>query len=194
VRQDGWSELFWAAFKQSRNPMALLDVPRRVVDVNGAFLNLVGYARADMIGRPAHRFVVGGPLFSPREWAAKLAVRQFTGEMEVLCADDSSVVVQWGADTEVVTGQRLVVLSTSRWGSRFRRSIRSESEPGDLSAREREVLRLVAHGRTDPEIADELHISHNTARTHVRNAMTKTGTRSRAHLVAKALGDGHALA
>jgi DNA-binding CsgD family transcriptional regulator len=197
VRQDGWSELFWAAFKQSRNPMALLDVPRRVVDVNGAFLNLLGYARADMIGRPAHRFVVGGPLFSPREWAAKLAVRQFTGEMEVLCADDSSVVVQWGADTEVVTGRRLVllvVLSSSRWGARFRRSTPPESEPGELSEREREVLQLVAQGQTDAEIADELHISHNTARTHVRNAMTKTGTRSRAHLVAKALGDGHALA
>jgi DNA-binding CsgD family transcriptional regulator len=196
VRQDGWSELFWAAFKQSRNPMALLDVPRRVVDVNGAFLNLLGYARADMIGRPAHRFVVGGPLFSPREWAAKLAVRHFTGEMEVLCADDSSVLVQWGADTEVVTGRRLVllvVLSSSRWGARFRRSIRSESEPGALSEREREVVRLVAQGRTGPEIADELHIAHDTVRRHVHNAMTKTGARSRAHLVAKTLGGGQVL-
>src|SRR4051794_29392336 len=109
VRQEGWSELFWVAFKQSRNPMVLLDVPRHVVDVNGAFLNLSGYARADMIGKPAHGFVVGGPLFSPREWAERLAVRHFTGEMEVACADDSSVVAQWGAHTELVTGQRLVL-------------------------------------------------------------------------------------
>jgi len=38
-----------------------------------------------------------------------------------------------------------------------------------------------------------LHIAHETARTHVRNAMTKLGARSSAQLVAKALGDGIAL-
>ena len=55
-------------------------------------------------------------------------------------------------------------------------------------------MRLVAAGQTGPEIADHLHISHATVRTHVRNAMAKVGARSRAHLVAKALGDGHACA
>jgi DNA-binding CsgD family transcriptional regulator len=49
-------------------------------------------------------------------------------------------------------------------------------------------------GHTSPEIADMLHITHNTVRTHARNAMEKTGARSRAHLVAKALGDGLAFA
>lgn len=39
-------------------------------------------------------------------------------------------------------------------------------------------MRLVAEGRTGREIADELHIAHDTARTHVRNAMTKLGARS----------------
>ena len=51
-------------------------------------------------------------------------------------------------------------------------------------------MRLVAQGRTGPEIADELHIAHDTARRHVQNAMTKIGARSRAQLVAKSLGDG----
>ena len=54
-------------------------------------------------------------------------------------------------------------------------------------------MRLVAQGRTGPEIADELHIAPATVRTHVRNAMGKMGARSRAHLVAKVLGDGVAL-
>jgi DNA-binding CsgD family transcriptional regulator len=48
----------------------------------------------------------------------------------------------------------------------------------------------VALGRSGPEIADELGIAHDTVRTHVRNAMTKAGARSRAHLVARALGEG----
>ena len=53
-----------------------------------------------------------------------------------------------------------------------------------------EIVHLVALGASGPEIGDELSISHETVRTHVRNAMDKVGARSRAHLVAKALGDG----
>ena len=59
-----------------------------------------------------------------------------------------------------------------------------------LTARELEVVQRIAHGDTGPEIADELHIAHDTVRTHVRNAMAKVGARSRAHLVARSLGDG----
>ena len=49
---------------------------------------------------------------------------------------------------------------------------RSPSRP--LSAREREIVRLVALGATGPEIADELRITHDTVRTHVRNAMVRS--------------------
>ena len=49
---------------------------------------------------------------------------------------------------------------------------------------------LIAMGETGPEIAEHLHLSHDTVRTHVRNAMAKLGARSRAHLVAKALSEG----
>jgi DNA-binding CsgD family transcriptional regulator len=52
---------------------------------------------------------------------------------------------------------------------------------------------MVALGASGPEIADELRISHDTVRTHVRNAMTKLGARSRAQLVAMSLAEGHAL-
>jgi DNA-binding NarL/FixJ family response regulator len=103
------------------------------------------------------------------------------------------VTIQWAADTEIVTGRRLVLfvaLSTSRWGRHFRRPDDGGSQPRKLSARELEIVRLVAHGSTGPEIADELQISDETVRTHVRNAMGKLGARSRAHLVVKALGDG----
>jgi DNA-binding CsgD family transcriptional regulator len=51
----------------------------------------------------------------------------------------------------------------------------------------------VALGSTGPEIADELQISHHTVRSHVRNSMDRLGARSRAHLVAKVLAEGHAL-
>lgn len=188
---QGWSALFSTAFKQSRNPMVLLDARRRVLDANGAYLKLLGYSREAVVGAPVFRFIAGGPLATPEQWAATVMTNHFTGEAGLLCADGSRVAVQWAATSETVTGRRLVlfvVLSTSRWGRQFRRAPQPES--GALSEREREIVRLVALGSTGPEIADELLIAPGTVRTHVRNAMTKVGARSRAHLVAKALGDG----
>ena len=146
-----------------------------------------------MMGRPIYDFVVGGPMASPDEWETIMAAGNFTGEVELRTSDGGSVSVQWASTTETVTGRRLILgvaLSTARWGARFRRAAESDAEPAPLSAREREIVRLVALGRAGPEIAEELQISHNTVRTHARNAMTKVGARSRAHLVAKAIGDG----
>jgi PAS domain S-box-containing protein len=191
--QDSWAAFFSTAFKRSRNAMVLLDDHRRHVEVNGAYLALLGYSRREIIGRPVYEFVPGGPIASPAEWRATLARGEFTGEAELLCADGDTVSVQYAAQTEVVTGRRLVlfvVLSTSRWGRRFRRDVPAAVEQQALSDRQREIVRLVALGNTGPEIADELQIAHDTVRTHVRNAMVKTGARSRAHLVAKALGEG----
>ena len=193
---DGWSALFTTAFRQSRNPMVLLDGGRRHVDVNGAYLNLLGYTRAALIGEPFYRFVSGGPLLPGGEWDAALEAGQFAGEADLVGADGGLVAVQWGAHVEVVTGRRLVLgvaLSTSRWGGHFRRALSGRPERRTLSDRERQVVRLIADGHSGPEIADELHISHDTVRTHVRNAMTKLGARSRAHLVAKSIAQGQVL-
>jgi PAS domain S-box-containing protein len=173
--------------------MVLLDSRRCHVDVNGALLKLTGYTRDELIGRPLYDFVVGGPQNSPEEWEAMMSTGQFTGEGEFLHADGHGVAVQWGANVEVVTGHRLILvvtLSISRWGRRFRRAVSTGQEIAALSEREFSVVRLVALGDTGPEIAEALGITHDTVRTHVRNAMTKTATRSRAQLVAKVLGEG----
>jgi PAS domain S-box-containing protein len=191
--ESDWSGLFRSAFRKSRNAMALVDHGRLLVDVNGAFVRLVGRSRDEVVGRPLGSLVVGGPRYTPAEWQAAMASGQFAGDAELVHADGSGVAVQWDASTEVVTGRQLVLfvaLSTSRWGSRFRRPPPDDA-PDTLTTREREVVALVAMGATGREIADELHIAHDTVRTHVRNAMTRLGARSRAHLVAKALAGGH---
>jgi PAS domain S-box-containing protein len=193
--QDGWAALFQNAFKQSRNAMVLLDDHRRHVDVNGAYVKLCGYPRDQLIGRQVSDLIEGGPRLSQRRWLATINRGEFTGEAALVRADETTVTVQYAGHTEVVTGHRrvlFVALSTSRWGRHSRRSA-DDGTHESLSARELEIVRLVAAGETGPEIADQLHISHATVRTHVRNAMGKVGARSRAHLVAKALGDGHAL-
>ena len=149
VPADGWSGLFSAAFRQSRNAMVLVDDGRRIVDVNGSLVALLGRGRDALVGHAIGEFVDGGPIASPAEWQALLGKR------------------------------------------RFRPEVQPPAEPARLSPRQREVVRLVAHGQSGPEIAEELQIGEETVRSHVRTAMARLGTRSRAHLVAKALGEGH---
>jgi predicted ATPase/DNA-binding CsgD family transcriptional regulator len=59
--------------------------------------------------------------------------------------------------------------------------------PGTLSPRERELVTLVARGRTDAQIAGELHISIRTVRSHLDRIRDKTGCRRRADLTRLAL-------
>jgi DNA-binding CsgD family transcriptional regulator len=61
---------------------------------------------------------------------------------------------------------------------------------GELSARERELVALVAQGRTDAEIAGKLFISVSTVRTHLDRIRDKSGCRRRADLTRLALKEG----
>ena len=59
--------------------------------------------------------------------------------------------------------------------------------PGlDLTAREREVLRLLAAGRSDGQIAEELFITKSTAAVHVANIKGKLGATSRVEIAIRA--------
>jgi DNA-binding NarL/FixJ family response regulator len=60
----------------------------------------------------------------------------------------------------------------------------------ELTAREREILALVAAGMSNDEIAGHLVISPATSRTHVSRVMTKLGARDRAQLVVLAYESG----
>ena len=58
--------------------------------------------------------------------------------------------------------------------------------PEPLSGTEVQVLRYLPTNLTGPEIADELHVSRNTVKTHMRNLYAKLGTHRRAEAVARA--------
>jgi DNA-binding NarL/FixJ family response regulator len=63
---------------------------------------------------------------------------------------------------------------------------------GDLTPRESEVLRLIATGKSNREIARALFVSEATVKTHVNRIFAKTGSRDRAHAVSYAYTHGYA--
>lgn len=63
-------------------------------------------------------------------------------------------------------------------------------EPVDISNREMEIIRLIAEGLTNKEIADKLFLSTHTVNTHRKNIMQKLGIGNTAGLVMYALKEG----
>jgi DNA-binding NarL/FixJ family response regulator len=53
-----------------------------------------------------------------------------------------------------------------------------------LSEREREVVKLIANGYTNPEIAEQLHVAERTVKTYRARAIEKLGFSSRAEITA----------
>ena len=70
------------------------------------------------------------------------------------------------------------------------RPIEGPPTPDPLTPREEEILKLVAKGMENPEIADQLVISEATVRTHVSNIMGKLHLASRTQVALYALREG----
>jgi two-component system, NarL family, response regulator NreC len=116
---------------------------------------------------------------------------------EAFGAGASGYVLKEAADTEVVSAVRAVAAGERyvhpALGARLIAADAEErrrAEVDPLSEREREVLRLLALGNTNQEIAKMLYISVRTAETHRAHIMQKLGLSSRADLVRYALAEG----
>jgi DNA-binding NarL/FixJ family response regulator len=116
---------------------------------------------------------------------------------EAFAAGASGYVLKEAADTEVVDAIRAVAAGERyvhpALGARLVQADAEErrrAEEDPLSEREREVLRLLALGHTNQEIAKALFISVRTAETHRAHIMQKLGLSSRAELVRYALAEG----
>jgi PAS domain S-box-containing protein len=189
----GWERLFWLVFKRTSNPVFLLDEQRRIVDVNDAALSLFGRDREHLIGTSMVENIRADERdAATRAWEEFLKSGEYTGRRALVRADGEEVEIEFAARLETLGGRRLATYV----------AMVEPAEPSPSSApacelplthREREVVALIALGRETPEIARELHISPETVRTHVRNAMAKLGARTRAQLVALVLCSEHAL-
>ena len=83
--------------------------------------------------------------------------------------------------------QRLISAAVRGTGEAY-----SDTDEGELTPREAEVLRLIAAGRSNREIARELFVSEATVKTHVNRIFAKTGSRDRVQAMRYALSHGYA--
>jgi two-component system response regulator NreC len=116
---------------------------------------------------------------------------------EAFAAGASGYVLKEAADEEVVSAVRDIAAGGSyvhpTLGARMvaaEAQERAAAEADPLSEREREVLRLLALGHTNQEIAEQLFISVRTAESHRAHIMQKLRLATRAELVRYALSHG----
>jgi DNA-binding CsgD family transcriptional regulator len=172
---------------------------------------LVGYARAVAAGaagdgeqavlllNEAERVLAGQPAFGLwrqlcRRLAAEAALASGWGDpvswlRECLAAFDA------GGHQHAATACRVLL---SRAGATVPRRSADAASPPDLAAlgitaREADVLGLVADGLTNREIGDRLFLSPRTVEKHVERLLAKTGVQNRSQLVARAARRGTAL-
>lgn len=137
-----------------------------------------------------------------REWAPRTQVIMLTVEedservFESLKAGATGYLIKHVPPEEILEAIRQVHQGGAPMSSHiarmvvtaFREPVRAEAEDLRLSARETEILRLLARGHRSKEIADELGIGVGTVNTHVRHVYEKLHVRSRAEAVARFMG------
>lgn len=130
-------------------PDVLLDEQRRHVEVNGAYLELLGYSRQSLVGRPIYEIVVAGPVMPTRQWSALLGQRQFIGEPSSGARTAAAPRFSSQATRRSSPGSGWSCSSRSEPPAACVDSIprrRARAQPGSLSGRELEVIELVADG------------------------------------------------
>lgn len=112
---------------------------------------------------------------------------------EALSAGALGYVLKEAADEELVEAVRRAAAGESYLNPRLGARIAAEPPPGppdDLSEREVDVLRLIALGHTNAEIAEQLFLSVRTVETHRSHIQQKLRLSTRAELVGYALDRG----
>jgi two-component system, NarL family, response regulator LiaR len=137
------------------------------------------------------------------------AVRKELPEVEVIALtsvlEDTSVTgaVRAGAigyllkDTDVEELHRAVrgaaegrVQLAPEAAARLMREVRAPESPDSLTARETEILMLIARGKANKQIASELYLSEKTVKAHVSSILMKLGVQSRTQAALHAVKTG----
>jgi predicted ATPase/DNA-binding CsgD family transcriptional regulator len=146
------------------------------------------YLATPVGGLAAVAMSAGRPVQAARLIGAAGAMRERSGaalwpkERERFLQTESAAQTALGEATylrEVAAGRALPLASVIAEAMAVAEAAPEEPDAGGLTPRELDVLRLLATGMSNPEIADALYIGRGTVRTHVSNILGKLGARTR---------------
>ena len=184
----GFAPVFWTAFERSANAMIMADFDRRIVAANAASTVMAGRSAERLIGQSMTTLLDDRAEAPDDEaWRARVLAGESYGHRQIRRPDGSTRSIDFAMRATRIDG-RVLVLGVCLHERSAHESVRPH-EAAALTAREREILHRIALGDITAEICAELHIAPDTVRAHVRNAMAKTGARTRAQLIAIALTD-----
>ncbi|MDX6582304.1 MAG: hypothetical protein QOI10_1488 [Solirubrobacterales bacterium] len=182
----------------SGSSRALLVVDDNCVCVEASLgaCRMLGAARAELVGRPIEALLE--PASKDRFAHVWQAFRSGGGHAEPFALEAPATVVEVAATVtaDILPSRHLITLdpaspagfaANGEASIPSRRFVPAPEVPRAPTARELEVLALLAGGRTDGQIAELLELSPATVQTHVRNAKAKLGARTRAQAVAISL-------
>jgi PAS domain S-box-containing protein len=184
-------QVFREVFEASTNPMLLAGDDRRYIDANEAACTLLGLSRDEVLrlrvedlAPPESRpFVV-------EMWRSFLEEGHQAGHFDLLLPDGSRVQTDYSSTANIEPGCHLSILLPVEPGAPPSHGSQAAAPGTPLTARELQVLGLLALGHTREEIAEQLGISPETVRNHLRGAREKLGARTRAQAIALALSRG----
>jgi DNA-binding NarL/FixJ family response regulator len=169
--------------RQLRPDVALLDLRMPVVD-----------------GVEATREIVGGQRASATRVIAITTFELDDYVVSALRAGASGFLLKDATPEELAQAVRVVAAGeallspavTQRLLARFARFLPAAAPAADtdLTPREQDVLAQVAHGRTNRQIAAELHLAESSVKTHIGHLLTKLQAPDRVHLVIHAYETG----
>ena len=172
---------FATLFEEAPDPMLLADDDRAFLAGNRRARELLGVTPDELLDLRIDDVIGGGGALD-EQWAAFREQGEGDGCWILRGHDGSEHAVEIHAQADLEPGRHLAILrpiAPQRVGAN-----------GSLSAREREVLRLLATGATASEIARMLFLSRATVATHIRNAMVKLDAHTRVEAVVIALRSG----
>ncbi len=199
-----------ATLIQCGDPLFVVDQHYRIVAWNSAAQALLRLAPGQAIGQPCHRLLNGTDLHGRRVCAAPcepmLALQRGSPPPSFTIQVDEGNGARRPVEMTLVPLPRGLTahvlrdasrqLSHERFVGQIRHALDrlvGETSPPDegfrvttdaLTAREQEILRLLAQGASTNEIASQLVLSSGTVRTHVQHILAKLGARRRLEAVA----------
>jgi DNA-binding CsgD family transcriptional regulator len=170
--------------------MVMVDAKQRYVDANRparlwfrlSLEEMRTYAMDDLA--PADQFRV-----IEREWARLLETGRVAGQYLGVKPDGGRVAIVYCAIADVLPGRHVIVYAPADWPED---ELGVKDEPGpdppaSLTRREIEVLALAAEGSAIPKLGEELALSPDTVRTHLKSIYAKLGVHNRTGAVTRAM-------